>query len=197
MIIGIVVAVVVLLGGGGAAWYFLAGPGSEREPSTPVASGPSAPAAPTASGGEPTIAPGADAGGSVSVDVEVGECVTLGGTISNATADPATCGSQESNFKVIAKTETSDGCPPDADQTFYETLYGSELGALCLDIDWVEGDCFELGGDLPQRVSCTAPPGLQTVRVRETVQGTDDIGVCDEGGLSYPDRRFVVCADQV
>jgi hypothetical protein len=162
MVIGIVVAVVVLLGGGGAAWYFLVGPGAAKDPATTTAAPPSAPpsaAPPTGSGGLPTTDPSADSGGSVSVDVEVGACVTLGGTINAATADPAPCGSQESNFKVIAKKATSDECPTDADQTFYETLGGSELGALCLDIDWVEGDCFELGGDLPERVSGTAPPG--------------------------------------
>jgi hypothetical protein len=35
------------------------------------------------------------------------------------------------------------------------------------------------------------------VRVSETVQGTSDIGVCDEGGIAYTERRFVVCAEEV
>jgi hypothetical protein len=199
LVIGILVAAIVLVGGGGAAWYFLAGPGSGDD-RAPTAAGPS-PSAPPPSAAPPTsgpvgIPPGADSGGDVSVDVEVGECITLGGTITDATAEPAACGSQEANYKVIAKTETSAECPTDADQSFYETLGGSEVGALCLDIDWAQGDCFELSGTDPVRISCTAP-GPQTVRVAETIQGTDDIAECAEGGFPYPERRFVVCAEEV
>jgi hypothetical protein len=200
LIIGLLVAAIVLVGGLGAAWYFLAGPGSRDEPTRqPTASGPattgsSAPSVPAG----PGVLPGADGGGDVSIDVEIGECITLGGTITNATAEPATCGSPESNYKVIAKTETNAECPTDSDQTFYETLAGSELGALCLDIDWVEGDCFELSGEDPQRVPCTQV-GAQTVRVLNTVQGDSEISACDsgDGGFSYRERRFVVCVEQL
>ncbi|MCO1655019.1 LppU family putative lipoprotein [Pseudonocardia humida] len=201
LVIGIVVAVVVLLGGGGAAWYFLAGPGSGDGSATPTASGqaPSSPAATnaTAPTSSPGILPGADSGGDVdSVDVEVGECITLGGSQFAATADEATCGSPESNFKVIAKTENSDGCPTDADQTYYETLGGSEQGALCLDIDWVEGDCFELSGGVPERIDCSTP-GLDTVRVGETVEGTTSLTACPDESFAYDERQFVVCIEAV
>jgi hypothetical protein len=195
MIIGIVVAVVVLLGGSGAAWYFLGGPGSEGGGAT-TASGPSS-GAPAPPAPVPTSAP-VESGDVDAVDVEVGECVALGGTASFATADEATCGSQEANYVVTAKTENSDQCSQDSDQWFYETRNNVQQGALCLDIDWVEGDCFELSGPVAERVACTTP-GLQTVRVGETVQGATDDSACDRGqrAFTYDERKFAVCLEQL
>ncbi|WP_442971661.1 LppU family putative lipoprotein, partial [Rhodococcus sp. EPR-279] len=80
---------------------------------------------------------GIDAGGSTDIDVEIGQCVQLGGTMTAATIENAECGSMESNYKVIAKAEQNEQCPTDVNQTYYETLDGVEQGALCLDVDWV------------------------------------------------------------
>ncbi|WP_214406263.1 LppU family putative lipoprotein [Pseudonocardia lacus] len=195
MIIGIVVAVVVLLGGGGAAWYFLAGPGAADKGSTPVTPGGPSAAAPAAPVAPPSPTP-AETGDVNAVDVEVGECVSLGGTTFDATVEEAACGSDGPTFIVTAKTESSDECSPDSDQWFYETRNNVEQGALCLDIDWVQGDCFEMSGELPERVACTSQ-GLDTVRVGETITGTTDASQCPEGAYTYDNRKMVVCLDQV
>jgi hypothetical protein len=193
MIIGIVVAVVVLLGGAGTAWYSLAGPGSEPRSGTPVATGPGSTAPAPVAPGVPTGAP-VEEGDVDSVDVAVGDCVALGGTVNFASADEATCGSQDANYVVTAKTDNSDQCPQDSDQWFYETTNGVQQGALCLDIDWVEGDCFETSDVVAVRVPCTAP-GAQTVRVGKIVQGATDDAECarDERPYTYDVRRFAVC----
>ncbi len=204
LIIAAVVVLVLAVGGGG--WYFLLGPGKAGQSSTtPVASGPPsgvsvAPPAPPVDGdndGIPGTADGADTGGSVEVDVEIGECIALGGTLTDAEAEPAPCGSPQSNHKVIGKAPTSDECPSDIDASYFESLAGSEVGALCLDIDWAEGDCFDLAGDNPARVSCTGPAGPDTVRVAETVQGTSDDSRCPDQYVPYPERNFIVCLDTV
>jgi hypothetical protein len=186
VIIGILAALLVV-GGGGTAWYLLA-------TSQAVGGSPSAAPGPVPAS---VPRPGADSGGDVSVDVEVGECIAAAGTITAATAEPVACGSPEANYKVIAKAETAADCPSDVNSAFFETVGGRQVGALCLDVDWVEGDCYELSGEDPRRVSCIAPE-FETVRAGETVLGTADASVCPGGGgFSYPERRFVVCAQQV
>jgi hypothetical protein len=55
--------------------------------------------------GDPNFAPAGtatgDLGGSVEVNVEVGECVVLGGSADLTSATPAECGSREATHKVI------------------------------------------------------------------------------------------------
>ncbi|MFZ2529235.1 MAG: hypothetical protein WAX14_16520 [Rhodococcus sp. (in: high G+C Gram-positive bacteria)] len=132
------------------------------------------------------------------IDVAIGDCVILGGTVDDATIDNADCGSMESNYKVIGKVASSDECVSDADQTYYETLSGVETGALCLDIDWVVGTCMELGGEDPMRIDCTEP-STQGEKVTEILQNTDDVNDCtiSAGGFVYSERRFVVCTDSL
>ena len=191
----IIAAVVVLvLATGGAGWYFLLGPGKAGQTGTPpVASG----SVPGASIVPPAPPADGDTGGSVEVDVEIGECIALGGTLAEAEAEPAPCGSPQSNHRVIGKAPTSDECPSDVDASYFESLAGSEVGALCLDIDWAPGDCFDLAGNNPARVSCTGPAGPNTVRVAETVQGTSDASRCPDQYVPYPERNFIVCLDTV
>jgi hypothetical protein len=199
LVVGIVIVVLALVAGG-AGWYFLLGPGRTDNA---TASGPPS-VAPTV---DPSIGPpdtlptpeggplGGDNGGDVDVDVAVGECVTAGGDAVSGSAVPADCGSPEANYKVIGKAPTSEECPSDANATYFESLGSTELGALCLDVDWVQGDCFDLTLQDPQRVECSAPPGLNTVRVEEIVQGTSDPNQCAEGGFPYDERNFIVCLE--
>ncbi|UYP18636.1 hypothetical protein OED52_18660 [Rhodococcus sp. Z13] len=134
----------------------------------------------------------------LSIDVSVGECVTLGGTEFDATVDNAECGSSASNYKVIDIVDRSESCPGDADQTYYETYAGLEVGALCLDVDWVVGDCIDFGGEDPQRIVCSEP-AVQGEKVTEILQGTSDVNDCSisEGGFVYRERNFVVCTDTI
>ena len=150
---------------------------------------------------EPTFAPGGtttgDLGGSVEVNVEVGECVRLGGTADFASATPAGCGSTDATHKVVGKAPKAEECVGDVDAAYSESVLGvAEAGALCLDVDWVQGQCFDLAGDDPKRVDCAAP-GPDVVRAGERIEGTADETACGENGaVSYPVRNFVVCIEE-
>lgn len=130
-------------------------------------------------------------------EATIGDCVKLGGTISNATIEKAACGSENSNFKVIGKAAENSQCPSDVDQAYYETRAGREQGALCLDIDWVIGGCMDLGNDDPERVDCTARGTTKAVKVVEIKQSTTDVDDCTSGdrGFVYGEREFVVCVN--
>jgi hypothetical protein len=192
LIVGIVVLVLVLVGGG-AGYYFFLGPGANKQPAAnpPVASGPAAPSGGPSAGVAP--APDADKGGDVDVDVNVGDCVNLSGSDANADAQPADCGSTDANYKVIGKAPTQSECISDADATYYESLGGTEVGALCLDVDWVKGDCYDLSGLDPARVSCTGVGGSKRVKVGDTIKGTTDLSRCPDSGYQYDERKFVIC----
>lgn len=142
---------------------------------------------------------GTDQGGRVDIDVEIGECVRLGGTSEDATIAEARCGSDESNYRVIAKAATNAQCPSDADQVYYETRRGNERGALCLDVDWVMGGCMSLpdGEDEPQRVDCDDRTAPNVERAIEVLEGVTDVEQCTEGGFIYDERLFTVCTETV
>ncbi|WP_256978746.1 hypothetical protein [Rhodococcus sp. 06-462-5] len=143
---------------------------------------------------------GIDAGGSTDIDVEIGQCVLLGGTMTAATIENAECGSMESNYKVIAKAEQNEQCPTDVNQTYYETLDGVEQGALCLDVDWVVDGCMSVptvGMDEPSRVDCSDPIATDVEQVTEIKTGTADPNECPEGGFAYEARQFVVCTTTI
>lgn len=136
----------------------------------------------------------------VRIDVAVGECVRLSGRVEDPHIVDAECGSPESNFTVIGKAHEPDGCVSDADQTYYETLDGTEWGALCLDVDWVIDGCMTLPiTGFATRVDCTDPTATDGVRVTEIVRGTDSVGDCtvSDTGIEHPEREFVVCVDEI
>ncbi|WP_054815236.1 LppU family putative lipoprotein [Nocardia arizonensis] len=136
-------------------------------------------------------------GGNTDFQANVGDCVTLGGTTSNATITKASCGSRASNYKVVAKAPTSSACVGDRDNYYAETLNGVEQGALCLDIDWVVGGCMDVGGDDPKRIDCSEH-GVQPIRVVNIQQNSSDPGACSTGtGFTYKERRFVVCVEEI
>ncbi|WP_072804840.1 LppU family putative lipoprotein [Rhodococcoides yunnanense] len=186
------------------ALVFLAGCGSDVTPrAIPAAdAGPAPTSSVSTSSAKPSTPPGQqgeDTGGDVDIDVEIGECVQLGGTMTEAEIDNATCGSPESNYKVIAKVPTGDECSTDADQYYYETYGGVEQGALCLDVDWVVDGCMDLSGDDPLRIDCNSP-GSSTVRVVEVLPGTTDVEECADpasSGYAYDQRNFIVCVEEL
>lgn len=144
---------------------------------------------------------GADDGGDVDFDAEIGDCVTLSGTMMDAEIDHATCGAEPANYKVVAKAPTQDGCASDVDQTYYVTLGGVEQGALCLDIDWVEGQCMTIpsGSDSPTHSPCT-PGKADTVRVVKILTGTTDEAGCPAEATSYytyEERQLITCVAEV
>ncbi|MFD4295200.1 hypothetical protein ACFWPA_19425 [Rhodococcus sp. NPDC058505] len=140
-----------------------------------------------------------DGGGSTDFRAEVGDCVNLGGSVDAAEIEHATCGSMDSNYKVIGKASENAQCPSDADQVYYETYDSVEQGALCLDIDWVVGGCMSVpdSSDEPFRVECTDPTATWVERVTAIVEDVTDVERCEEGGFTHPDRRFTVCTESV
>ncbi|MDV6232795.1 LppU family putative lipoprotein [Rhodococcus cercidiphylli] len=181
------------------AALILAGCASEVSGTAVAISGATIPATTTTN--PPTTTPQTDIddGGSVDIDVEIGECVALGGTVDEAAIDNATCGSPQSNYVVFAKTPTSAECPADADQYYYETYFDIEQGALCLDIDWQVGGCMDLVGEFAQRIDC-ATPGADTRRVVTILQGTSSVDDCPDPalyGFEKDSRNFVVCVERL
>ncbi|WP_442790611.1 LppU family putative lipoprotein [Nocardia sp. NBC_01329] len=152
----------------------------------------------TTTSSAPTTTP---EGGDVGFDAEVGECVTLGGTTTDASIEEASCGSNESNYKVIGKAEQSTQCISDADNYYAESRNGIEMGALCLDIDWVVGGCMDVGGGTtgPERIDCTETSAADGVKVVAIEQSATDVNACGSGnsGYVYPERRFVVCVEEL
>ncbi|MFX1758464.1 lipoprotein [Rhodococcus gordoniae] len=162
----------------------------------PDANAPATSTAPSAS--VPTTSASASSSTELSIDVAPGDCVALGGTVDDATIDNAECGSTSSNYKVVDIVDTSETCPGDIDQTYYESFGGVEVGALCLDIDWVVGTCMDLGGEDPQRIEC-GESAVQGEEVTEILLDTADVNDCatSEGGFVYRERNFVVCTDTI
>lgn len=157
-------------------------------------------ATPTTSPARTTTSPPntTDSGG-VDIDIEIGECVRLGGTVDDADIANAPCGSAESNYVVFAKTPTSAECPADADQYYYETFFEVEQGALCLDIDWKVGGCMDLVGEFAQRIDC-ATPGADTRRVVTILKGSTSVDDCPDPaqyGFEKDSRNFVVCVEKL
>lgn len=149
------------------------------------------------SSSRPTTTESPDRGGQIDFEAEIGDCVTLGGTTTNATIEKASCGSRASNYKVIGKAERSSQCVSDADNYYAESLNGVEQGALCLDIDWVVGGCMDVGGSDPKRIDCTesAAEGVKVVSIE---RNATDVSACGSGsaGYVYSERRFVVCVEE-
>lgn len=156
---------------------------------------------PRTSTGRPTTSaratPTTGKGGKTDFQAAVGDCVTLGGTMTDATITKASCGSRASNYKVIGKATTSSGCVSDRDNYYAETLNGVETGAYCLDIDWVVGGCMDVGGDDPKRIDCTERAS-KAIKVTNIQQGSSDPGVCGSGtGFTYDQRKIVVCVEEL
>lgn len=134
-------------------------------------------------------------GGAATVELTADSCVRVtaagGGGVD---VQPAECGGPAADFRVVGTGAGPAECPADVDLT-----YGRTAGeTVCLDVDWAAGDCFELSGTYPLRVDCAAPPGRRTVRVAEVDRTTGETAHCPtSSGLPYPQRRFVVCLDQL
>ncbi|WP_148306688.1 hypothetical protein [Nocardia nova] len=130
-----------------------------------------------------------------------GETVTVGDCVAAVVAAPdggapvrkSACNGTDSRYKVTAKVAEGGRCPADADRSVGETLPGGATDTVCLDYNWVAGNCMSVA-DSPEPIDCAATaPGR--VRVVEIKYGTTDVNTCTSGdrGFVYNERRFVVC----
>lgn len=145
---------------------------------------------------DPTLPPEVAPGEVDAIDVAPGDCVRLGGTSDDATIENAECGSPLSNYVVASEVPTTDLCAVDVDQTYYETSFGVEQGALCLNIDFVVGGCMDLGTPDPERVDC-GTAAIDGIEVVDIIDGTADPEECPSSyGRVYDEQLFVVCFEE-
>lgn len=138
-------------------------------------------------------------------DLKVGDCLELGGTPDRPQATKAECGSLSSNFKVVAAVTDRAQCPADVDSSYsMRNAFNRANNTVCLDIDWMIGGCMSVDpghNTDPFRVDC----GDASVAHRQrATQILHDLGApasvdqCASGmGYAYPERRFVVCVEDV
>jgi hypothetical protein len=138
------------------------------------------------------------AAGTDAADLAIGDCIRVDemGAAGGPAVALVECGSAESSYRVVGTGSTTATCPGDVDNAFTQVVEGAEPVAVCLDVDWREGDCFDLSAT-PVRVDCAAPPGARTVRAAETITGTVDAEQCStRAGLPYDVRGFIVCLEE-
>ncbi|WHU46158.1 hypothetical protein QNM97_19445 [Gordonia sp. L191] len=141
-----------------------------------------------------------DAGGDVDFDAAIGACVHLSGTMMDAKIDHATCGQAPANYVVVAKSPTKEACPSDVDQAYYVTQGGTQQGALCLDTDWVVGQCMTVPsfGD-PAHVPCSSTDS-DARRILAVLPGATDESGCPDATTNYytyDQRHKVVCVEKL
>lgn len=138
-------------------------------------------------------------------DYRVGDCIKLSGSPDKPRATPAACGSQDSNFKVVASVAHHEKCPADVDSSYsaINAVDGSSK-TLCLDIDWVVGGCMTIdpGRVLdPVRVECndvSVPNRHRATQILKDLDAPASAEECATGlGYTYPQRRFVVCVEDM
>jgi hypothetical protein len=135
-------------------------------------------------------------------DLQVGDCLKVGGTDDRPEARKVRCGSRDSNFKVFDKVANSGACPTDADSSYsLRGAFKSSASTACLDIDWVVGGCMSVDAQYrrdPFRVDCsdTSVPNRQ--RVTQILTGVASVDQCASGlGYAYGRRQFTVCVENV
>nr|WP_255604722.1 hypothetical protein [Mycolicibacterium xanthum] len=132
----------------------------------------------------------------------VGDCVKMDGPPDRPEATEASCGSPESNFKVVATVADTDECPSDVDSYYsMRASFSDQRSTICMDIDWVVGDCMSIdpdGARDPIRVDCadgSAPGRQRATQILTDVAGVDQ---CASGlGYPYDERNFTVCVEDV
>lgn len=124
-------------------------------------------------------------------NLNIGDCVEFGA--SPAEIQKTACGAGNSGYRVFDLAADGGQCPRDADRTQVRARPGGSSDTLCLDIDWVVGDCMDLSTGVAKPVDCAVTPGR--VRVVEIKGDTADVNTCSVGdrGFVYGQRRFVVC----
>lgn len=135
-------------------------------------------------------------------DLQMGDCLKIGGTLERPEAIKAQCGSPESNFKVISTVEKSDQCPTDVD-SYYSThsTFNDESTTVCMDIDWVVGGCMSIDPDNdrdPVRVDCNDASASDKQRATQILQDVSNADQCASGiGYPYDERQFTVCVEDI
>jgi hypothetical protein len=135
-------------------------------------------------------------------DMQVGDCLKVGGPPDRPETTKVQCGSPESNFKVVGTTESTDQCPTDVDSYYSMRSSFSGTGStICMDIDWVVGGCMSIDADNdrdPIRVDCNDASAPNRQRTTQIMQKVANVDQCATGlGYAYDERQFTVCVEDV
>jgi hypothetical protein len=135
-------------------------------------------------------------------DMQVGDCLQVGGPPDRPDATKVECGSSASNFKVVATAEDANRCPSDADSSFSMRKSFSNSGTtVCMDIDWVVGGCMSIDPEHqrdPVRVECADSKAPNRQRATQIIQKVGNVDQCATGlGYAYQQRQFTVCVEAV
>jgi hypothetical protein len=134
-------------------------------------------------------------------DLQVGDCLNLGGPADRPDAVKAACGSPESNFKVVSTVEHTDQCPADVDSYYSTRTFGDSGRTVCMDVDWVIGGCMSVDPDHgrhPFRVACTDRSASNRQKATQILRNVANPDLCTTGvGYPYDQRQFTVCVDAV
>jgi hypothetical protein len=135
-------------------------------------------------------------------DMQVGDCLKVGGPPDRPDVAKVECGTTASNFKVISTVQGTDQCPSDAD-TYYSTRssFSSAGTRVCMDIDCVLGGCMSIDPENdrdPVRVDCDDASIPDRQRATQILAKVADVDQCTTGvGYAYDERQFTVCVEDV
>jgi hypothetical protein len=135
-------------------------------------------------------------------DIQVGDCLKVGGPPDRPEAARVECGSTASNFKVISRVQDTDQCPSDVD-SYYSTRssFSTSGTTLCMDVAWVVGGCMSVDPENdrdPVRVDCHDQSAPDRQRATQILQKVANVDQCTTGvGYAYDERQFTVCVEDV
>ncbi|QUR67015.1 LppU family putative lipoprotein [Mycobacterium spongiae] len=138
-------------------------------------------------------------------DLDVGDCLRLGGTPDRPLATKAECGSSGSSFKVVSAVTDRAQCPADVDSSYsMRNSFNGANNTVCLDVDWVIGGCMSVDPSHdadPVRVDCddaSVPHRQRATQILRDLHAPVSVDQCASGmGYTYPQQRFVVCVEDV
>lgn len=134
--------------------------------------------------------------------MQVGDCLQVAGSVERPETIEVECGSPESNFKVAATVDDSGQCPTDVDSYYsMRGVFGDPGTTVCMDIDWVIGDCMSVDPDNvrdPVRVDCGDTSVQHRQRATQILDGVASVDQCVSGvGYAYAERQFTVCVEDL
>jgi hypothetical protein len=135
-------------------------------------------------------------------DMQVGDCLKVGGSADRPEATKVACGSPQSNFKVAANVASGDQCPSDVDSYYsMRGAFSSSSNTVCLDINWVVGGCMSVDPQNdrdPFRVDCNDTSVSNRKRATQILKNVASVDQCASGvGYAYDQRQFTVCVEDV
>jgi hypothetical protein len=135
-------------------------------------------------------------------DMQVGDCLKVGGPPDRPETSKVQCGSPESNFKVVGSVESTDQCPTDVDSYYsMRSSFSGSGSTICMDIDWVVGGCMSIDPENdrdPIRVGCNDTSAPNRQRATQIMQKVANVDQCATGlGYAYDERQFTVCVEDV